>query len=158
MPSSPVTWEWGCTWVSHPGEKQTWLSQPRHLTHMALLLPGLQLPPAWRGNRDSSGISLPQRWMSLFTLTVSCACQLSYQDVQTLQGTTLLWSFWDYPRRCYPGRALGRWELSARHKVWMFAVFVPICQVLAAKGFVLCRLLKRIQSHSNYYCSREMET
>lgn len=41
--------------------EQTWLSQTCHLTHAALLLPGLQLPPLWRGVRDSSGISLPQR-------------------------------------------------------------------------------------------------
>jgi len=91
--------------------------------------------------------------MSLFALTVFCAGQLSYQDVQTVQGTHLFWIFWDYLRHHYPGRALGRWELSARHKVWVFAEFVPICQVLAARGSVLCRLLKRIQSHSNYYCS-----
>jgi len=53
-------WEWGCTWVSHPGEKQKWLSQAWQLALVALLLPGLQLPPVWREDGDSSGISLPQ--------------------------------------------------------------------------------------------------
>lgn len=97
-------------------------------------------------------ISLP-RHCYVLPLVLPCACHLSYQDVQTVQGSPLLWNFWGFPKRCYPGRALGRWDLSARHKVRVFTVFVPICQVLAVRSFVLCRLLKWIQSHSNYYCS-----
>lgn len=135
----------GAALGSAPG-KQKWLSQAQHLACVALLLPRLQLPLGWQGDRDSSDISLPQRWHNLTCLNCS-VCMLA-QDVQTVQGTPLLWRFWDYLRLRYPGRALDRWELSAQHKVWVFTVFVPICQVLAVRGFVLCRLLKVIQSHS----------
>lgn len=39
---------------------------------------------------------------------------------------------------------------------WVFSVLVPILKWQQG-GFVLCRLLKIIQSHSNYYCYCSME-
>lgn len=126
-------WERGCTWVNHPGEK--WLSQPSTLLVWLCCFQGLQFPPVWWGDMGSSSVSLPQHWHVLIYLNCSVCMSVL---LPSCPNNPLLWSFWDYPRCCYPGRALCRWELSAWNKVWVFAVFIPIWQVLAARGFVFC--------------------
>lgn len=101
-------------------------------------------------DRGSWAVSLTQHWLILICLNCSLiqVCELSMAHLYP-ETWGVIWGVLSWWRLGQMGTVSSMKSSGA----WVFAVLVPIYEVTAVRGFVLCRLLKIIQSHYNYYCS-----
>lgn len=89
--------------------------QAQHLAYVALLFPGLQLPPLWQRG-GSWVISLTQHWLVLICLNCSLIQVSELSMAHLCSGALELLGLSEIS---HPGGALDTWALSAQCTVWV---------------------------------------
>lgn len=116
-PSGSAIWEWGCTWVSHPVDKQEWLSQAQHLAYVALPLPGLQLPLLWQRQWQLWYLTaLTQHWLIL--ICPNCSLIQVSEHLNTYPWHTFALKLLALSEMSCPGGDLDGWALSGQCRFW----------------------------------------